>query len=209
MRFFVLAAGLFLSTSVFAQFKPEAVSMPKPHYPANLINLQGHARMSLNIHNDGTVSDVKAISATQPAFGAAAVEAASQWRFKAWAVNADQPAVLEAQNDMVFTPEPASKEEATQLSFTQTTYQTCSALSEEVSQFRRDHPARPLIAMKSFAITRVAVMFPAFTGKSDYNESLARADELEQSLPDIVRKCQAHPKSTYAQYLPRNLRRYL
>ena len=63
--------------------------------------------------------------------------------------------------------------------------------------------------MKSFAITRVAVMFPALSGKSDYNEGLTRADELENALPEIVRKCQAHPKATYADYLPRNLKRYL
>ncbi|OZO01679.1 hypothetical protein B7453_25600 [Pseudomonas sp. IB20] len=208
MRLFVLAAALLLSTSVFAQFAPEAVLMPKPHYPQNMINTQGHARISLNIHSDGTVSDVKALSATQPAFGAAGVDAATQWRFKPWTVTADQPAVIEAHNDMIFSPEPA-RTEAVQLTFTQTTYQSCRALNEEVSQFRRDHPTRPLIAIKSFAITRVAVMFPALSGKSDYNEGLARADELENALPEIVRKCQANPKSTFAQYLPRSLRRYL
>ncbi|MGY3022946.1 TonB family protein [Pseudomonas lurida] len=208
MRFFVLAAALLLSTSVMAQFVPEVVTMPKPLYPGHLITTQGHARISLNIHNDGTVSDVKALSATKPAFGEAAVAAATLWRFKPWTVDAERPAVLEAQNDMVFTPEPVRKE-TTHLTFTQTTYQTCSALTEEVSQFRREHPTRPLIAMKSFAITRVAVMFPALSGKSDYNEGLARADELENALPDIVRKCQAHPKATYADYLPRNVKGYL
>ncbi|WLI01343.1 hypothetical protein [Pseudomonas simiae] len=208
MRFFVLAAALLLSTSVFAEFVPEPVSMPKPLYPSNLTFTQGHARIGLNIHNDGTVSDVKALSATKPAFGAAAVAAATLWRFKPWTVTADRPAVLDAQNDMIFTPE-APRKETTQLTFTQTTYQSCSALTEEVSQFRRDHPARPLIAMKSFATTRVAVMFPALSGKSDYNEGLTRADELENALPEIVRKCQAHPKATYADYLPRNLKRYL
>jgi len=208
MRFFVLAAALLLSTSVFAEFVPEPVSMPKPLYPSNLTFTQGHARIRLNIHNDGTVSDVKALSATKPAFGAAAVAAATLWRFKPWTVTADRPAVLDAQNDMIFTPE-APRKETTQLTFTQTTYQSCSVLTEEVSQFRRDHPTRPLIAMKSFAITRVAVMFPALSGKSDYNEGLTRADELENALPEIVRKCQAHPKATYADYLPRNLKRYL
>ena len=79
MRFFVLAAALLLSTSVFAEFVPEPVSMPKPLYPSNLTFTQGHARISLNIHNDGTVSDVKALSATKPAFGAAAVAAATLW----------------------------------------------------------------------------------------------------------------------------------
>ena len=63
--------------------------------------------------------------------------------------------------------------------------------------------------MKSFAITRVAVMFPALSGKRDDNEGLVRADALESALPEIVRKCQAHPKSTYAKYLPSNVRRYL
>ncbi len=208
MRFLVLAAALCLSTSVLAEFVPEAVSMPKPVYPSALITTQGHARISLNIHNDGTVSEVKALSATRPDFAAAAVSAGKQWRFKPWTVNADQPAVIEAQNDMIFSPSPTVSE-AVQLSFTQTTYQSCSTLNGEVSQFRQEHPTRPLIAMKSFAITRVAVMFPALSGKSDYNEGLARADELENALPDIVRKCQANPRRTYAEYLPRNLKRYL
>lgn len=109
---------------------------------------------------------------------------------------------------MVFSPEPMKKENQ-ELTFTQTTYQSCSALAEEFSQFRRDHPTRPLIDMKSFAITRVAVMFPALTGKRDYFEGLAKADEFEKALPDIVSKCQAHPKATYADYLPRSTRRYL
>ncbi len=208
MRIFILAAALLLSTSALAEFVPEAVSMPKPVYPSFLTSIPGHARISLNINSDGSVSDVKALSATKPEFGAAAVEAAKQWRFKPWTVSADRLAVLEAQNEMVFTPE-APRTKSTQLSFMETTYQSCSALNEEFGQFRRDHPSRPLIQMKSFAITRVAVMFPALSGKSDYNESLTQADKLESALPEIVRKCQAHPKSTYAKYLPLSLRRYL
>lgn len=123
-------------------------------------------------------------------------------------MNADQPALIDAQNEMIFTPEEL-RTKSTQLSFMETTFQSCSALNEEVSQFRRNHPSRPLIQMKSFAITRVAVMFPALSGKSAYDEGLTRADELESALPDIVRKCQAHPKSTFAKYLPVKLRRYL
>lgn len=208
MRCFVLAAALLFSTSVFAEFRPDAVAMPKPLYPSGLISTQGHARISLKIHSDGTVSDVKALSATQPAFGEAAVAAATLWRFKPWTVSADRPAVLEAHNDMIFTPEPPSPK-TVQLTFTQTLFQPCSALTEEVSQFRRDYPARPLIDIKSFAITRVAVMFPALSGKSDYKQGLAKADELEKALPDIVRQCQAHPKAAYADYLPRTFKRYL
>lgn len=207
MRFFVLAAALLVSTSVLAQFVPEAITMPKPLYPSNLTFVQGHARISLQIHNDGTVSDVKVLSATKPAFGDAAVAAATLWRFKPWTVDAERLAVLEAQNDMVFTPEAPGK--PVQLSFTQTTYQSCSALNEEIIQFRRDHPNRALIDMKSFAITRVAVLFPALSGKSDYDAGLAKADDLEKALPEIVRKCQAHPKASFVEFLPRTMQRYL
>ncbi|WP_455930552.1 TonB family protein [Pseudomonas fluorescens] len=208
MRFFVLVTALFLSASAFAQFTPQAVSMPKPTYPSNLIGIQGHARISLKIHNDGSVSDVKALSATKPAFGEAAVAAATLWRFKPWEVSADQPAHVVAQNDMVFTPT-QSREESVQLRFTQTTYQSCSALNEEVSQFQREHPNRPLIDMKSFAITRVAVMFPALSGKKDYYEGLSKADDFEKALPDIVRKCQANPKAAFVDFLPRGTKLYL
>ena len=36
MRCFVLAAALLFSTSVFAEFTPDAVAMPKPLYPSGL-----------------------------------------------------------------------------------------------------------------------------------------------------------------------------
>ena len=207
MRFLVLAAALLASTAVFAGFEPEVVFTVKPVYPKTLTTTQGHARISLKIHNDGSVSDVKALNATKPAFGEAAVGAAKQWRFKPWTVSAERPAVVEARNDMLFSPEPISRE-GVQLNFTEVKFQTCRDLSEEVSQFRREHPTRPLSAMKSFAITRVAVMLPAFSGKTTYADGLVLADQLENLLPEIVRQCQANPTATYADYLPHSLKQY-
>ena len=207
MRFLVLAAALLASTAVFAGFEPEVVFTVKPVYPKTLTTTQGHARISLKIHNDGSVSDVKALNATKPAFGEAAVGAAKQWRFKPWTVSAERPAVVEARNDMLFSPEPISRE-GVQLNFTEVKFQSCRDLSEEVSQFRREHPTRPLSAMKSFAITRVAVMLPAFSGKTTYADGLVLADQLENLLPEIVRQCQAIPTATYADYLPHSLKQY-
>ncbi|NMX67765.1 TonB family protein [Pseudomonas sp. WS 5059] len=207
MRFLVLAAALLASTAVFAGFEPEVVFTVKPVYPKTLTTTQGHARISLKIHNDGSVSDVKALNATKPAFGEAAVGAAKQWRFKPWTVSAERPAVVEARNDMLFSPEPISRE-GVQLNFTEVKFQSCRDLSEEVSQFRREHPTRPLSAMKSFAITRVAVMLPAFSGKTTYADGLVLADQLENLLPEIVRQCQANPTATYADYLPHSLKQY-
>lgn len=207
MRFLVLAAALLTSTAVFAGFEPEVVFTVKPVYPKTLTTTQGHARISLKIHSDGSVSDVKALNATKPAFGEAAVGAAKQWRFKPWTVSAERPAVVEARNDMLFSPEPISRE-GVQLNFTEVKFQSCRDLSEEVSQFRREHPTRPLSAMKSFAITRVAVMLPAFSGKTTYADGLVLADQLENLLPEIVRQCQANPTATYADYLPHSLKQY-
>ncbi|CRM76136.1 hypothetical protein H097_00045 [Pseudomonas sp. FH4] len=207
MRFLVLAAVLLLSTSAYAEFKPEVVFSAKPVYPKTLSTTQGHAQISLKIHNDGSVSDVKVLSATKPAFGESAVGAAKQWRFKPWTVNAERPAVIEARNDILFAPEPISRE-AVQLNFTEVKFQSCRDLNEEVSQFRREYPSRPLSAMKSFAITRVAVMLPAFSGKSTYADGLALADQLENLLPEVVRQCQANPTATYADYLPHSLKQY-
>ncbi|NMX61773.1 TonB family protein [Pseudomonas sp. WS 5079] len=207
MRFLVLAAALLASTAVFAGFEPEVVFTVKPVYPKTLTTTQGHARISLKIHNDGSVSDVKALNATKPAFGEAAVGAAKQWRFKPWTVSAERPAVVEARNDMLFSPEPISRE-GVQLNFTEVKFQSCRDLSEEVSQFRREHATRPLSAMKSFAITRVAVMLPAFSGKTTYADGLVLADQLENLLPEIVRQCQANPTATYADYLPHSLKQY-
>jgi len=136
------------------------------------------------------VSDVKALNATKPAFGEAAVGAAKQWRFKPWTVSAERPAVVEARNDMLFSPEPISRE-GVQLNFTEVKFQSCRDLSEEVSQFRREHPTRPLSAMKSFAITRVAVMLPAFSGKTTYADGLVLADQPQDPQRRIGQRCKS------------------
>ena len=106
MRLLLLGAALLCSFHAVAAFPPstETAYMPKPEYPAELVNVVGDVRISLNIHNDGSVTDVKVLSATHEAFGVAAKAAAEHWRFEPWEVTADAPAVVDAQNTMIFSP---------------------------------------------------------------------------------------------------------
>ncbi|WP_143497384.1 energy transducer TonB [Pseudomonas sp. Irchel s3h17] len=43
--------------------------MPKPKYPPERVNETGKVRVSLNIHNDGSISDMKVLRASREALG--------------------------------------------------------------------------------------------------------------------------------------------
>ncbi|MFL1505219.1 TonB family protein [Pseudomonas sp. O64] len=205
MRFLVLAAALFCSFQVLATTSPEALYMPKPVYPEGMSNIRGHARISLNLHNDGSVSDVKVLNATHPAFADAAINAAKLWRFKPWTPSADMPAIIDANNDMIFAPQnditiPFQKPVTAVVS------QTCNALNDEVAQWRRDQPSRPLSAMRSFALVHAYMVLPVLSGSIEYPASLSATDDFDNALPEIVRKCRSQPKGRFIDHLPETVR---
>ncbi|MFL1420108.1 TonB family protein [Pseudomonas fildesensis] len=207
MRFLVFAAALLCSFHALAEPRPEALYMPKPAYPQGMTAVRGHVLINLKIHNDGSVRDVKALSSTDPAFAAAAVAGASLWRFKPWTVTEDMPAVIDANNDMIFTPiqEGVSYPKAV----SGVMFQTCSALNGEIAQWQKDQPSRPLISTRSFALTRTALLMPVLSGERSYDAGLKLTDELEHALPEIVRQCRNNPKARYADYLPASIPRLL
>ncbi|WP_347903085.1 energy transducer TonB [Pseudomonas purpurea] len=182
--------------------------MPKPHYPPALVGVSGKVRVSLNIHNDGSVSDVKVLSATHDEFAEAAKAAVRQWRFKPWDVTTDLPAVVEAQNTLVFSPEPNMKA----VSETQNTIQTllsqrCNALNTEVAQYRGNYPDKPLSSMPTFAMTSAALLIPVFTHERKIEEGSHLNSELLNALPDIVRRCQSTPTALYSDVLPESVKK--
>ncbi|QHF42366.1 hypothetical protein PspS35_00665 [Pseudomonas sp. S35] len=205
MRSLVFAAALLCSFQVWATTSPEALYMPKPVYPQGMNNVQGRAQIGLNLHNDGSVSDVKVLDASAPAFGEAAVNAARQWRFKPWTVTADMPAVIDAKNDMIFSPT-GDITVPFRRPVNEVVGQVCSALNNEVTLWRRDQPSRPLSAMRSFALVRAYLVLPVLSGTLDYPASLLASDELDNALPEIVRKCRNQPKSRYIDHLPETVR---
>ena len=62
---------------------PRPLVGPAPEYPAALrkSRVKGEAVVAVHITRQGVVLDLKVASATDPAFGQAAVEAVGQWRF--------------------------------------------------------------------------------------------------------------------------------
>jgi len=80
---------------------PKPLVGPAPEYPASLLKEKrtGHAVISLRVDADGRVSDPSVKSATDPAFGEAALAAARLWRFLP-RVKGGQP--IESQVDLPF-----------------------------------------------------------------------------------------------------------
>jgi RNA polymerase sigma factor (sigma-70 family) len=64
--------------------QPVAQRRVPPRYPAGLsqAGVEGEAVVSFVVGADGAVRDVRVVRATQPDFGAAAMEALKQWRFQ-------------------------------------------------------------------------------------------------------------------------------
>ena len=163
MRLLLLGAALLCSLSVSAAFPPAADTayMPKPAYPAAMGTVSGNVRVSLNIHNDGSVTDVKLLSATHEAFGLAAKAAVEQWRFQPWTVDKDAPAVVDAQNTLIFdpglgTPSPNHP----QIAIHSMLFQTCEMLSDELANYRSRYPGHPLSSAPTFSRTTAALLYP-------------------------------------------------
>jgi protein TonB len=64
--------------------KPTAQTQTKPKYPGELRKqrITGNAVVGFVVDVEGSVRDAKVVKATHPEFGAAAVEAVSQWEFQ-------------------------------------------------------------------------------------------------------------------------------
>lgn len=64
--------------------KPTAVSQSEPKYPRAMwrIRVEGQAVVAFVINEKGSPEEVQVASATDAAFGEAAVEAVKTWRFK-------------------------------------------------------------------------------------------------------------------------------
>jgi len=201
MRCFVLAAALLFSTSVFAEFTPDAVAMPKPLYPSSLISTQGHARISLKIHSDGTVSDVKALSATQPAFGEAAVAAATLWRFKPWTVDQDRPAEREVVAPMVFRLDQSAPLHTNKL----LTKLRCHAVNEDA----RRYPESAWVDMPAFSYTRSYLSNTFNSAQLSNEQRLALIARLNERVPIIVRRCGDSPLIRFMSLLPEEIKKLL
>ena len=210
MRLLLLGAALLCSFNVVAAFPPstDTAYMPKPAYPAELVNVLGDARISLNIHNDGSVTDVKVLSATHEAFGVAAKAAAEHWRFEPWKVTADAPAVVDAQNTMIFSPASAPNPFLkAQEVVHNVLFQPCSALNEELELFRKRYPKQPLNSAPTFAKTSAALLLPVFASEPESQEGMKLNRQLIDALPDIVRRCQEQPARMYSSVLPKDLQK--
>ncbi|MNJ34956.1 transport protein TonB [compost metagenome] len=206
-----LAALLLVGAGIaHADIKLEFVEKTIPAYPAELRQaaITGSVRVGFNVHADGTVSDVNIIQSSEPAFIDAALVAVRQWRFKPWRVSADNPAMINVQNDLIFRLN--DKQELWE-SYERAglILMTCKQFNDEVAQYREDDPARSLSDMKTTLLSIRMISLATEDGITSYKKSLASTASFEKALPQIIERCQTYPGLDFVDIWPAALRERL
>lgn len=193
-----------------ADVQLEFVNKTIPAYPVELSKaaITGSVRVGFLVHANGTVSDVNVIHNSDPAFANVALEAVRQWRFKPWAVSAENPPIIEVQNDLMFRLNDKRDwwdiyERAGLM------VMSCKQFNEEVGLYRNDDPKRSLREMQTMLLAIRMTSQATEDGITSYQKSLARAEAFEEALPGIVQRCQTYPGLDFVDTWPASLRERL
>lgn len=198
----LLAAGI-----AHADIKLEFVEKTVPAYPAELRKaaITGSVRVGFQVLADGSVSDVKIIQSSEPAFADAALSAVRQWRFKPWTVSGDNPAQIDVQNDLIFRLN--NKQELWEIyERVGLILMTCRQFNDEVAQYRKDDAGRSLKDMKTTQLSIRMISQATEDGVTSYKKSLATSKSFEKALPNIIERCQTYPGLDFVDVWPESLR---
>ncbi|MDD2059467.1 energy transducer TonB [Pseudomonas putida] len=201
----VMAAGM-----AQADIGLEFVQKIIPVYPAELRKaiITGSVKVGFRVMADGSVTDVKVIRSSEPAFANAALEAVRQWRFKPWTVTKENPAFLDVRNDLHFRLN--DKREWWDIyERAGLVLKTCKQFNEEVALYRKDEPARSLEDMETTLVSVRMMSHFNVDGVTSYKESRATAESFQKALPGILQKCQAFPGIDFVDVWPAALRQRL
>lgn len=205
------AALLFLVAGIaHADIKLEFVEKTVPAYPAEMQKaaITGSVRVGFNVHADGSVSDVRILQSSEPAFVDAALRAVRQWRFKPWTVSDDNPAQIEVENELIFRLN--NKQELWEFyERAGLVLMTCKQFNDEVAQYRKDDPDRSLKDMKTTSLSIRMISRATEDGVTSYKKSLATTADFEKALPKIIERCHAFPGLDFVDVWPEPLRERL
>lgn len=201
----LMAAGV-AQADVGLEFEKKVV----PVYPAELrkATITGSVKVSFRVMADGSVTDVKVISSSEPAFATAALEAVRQWRFKPWTVSKENPAFLDVRNDLHFRLN--DKKEWLQIyERAGLVLKTCKQFNEEVALYRKDDPTRSLEDMETTLLSVRMMSNFNVDGVTSYKASRATAESFQEALPGIMKKCETYPGVDFVDVWPAALRERL
>ncbi|VVN73340.1 energy transducer TonB [Pseudomonas fluorescens] len=176
---------------------------PKPDYPSELFRkgVTGDVRIAFTAHADGSVSEVRALENSHPQLAGAALAAVSQWRFRPWTVDSDNPAVVEVVAPMVFRLDLDLP-----IHFNKSVNKwRCRDFNEEALRY----PESSWVDMPVFNYTRGYLSNVFHTTQLPEAERLALIARLNRSVPYIVRQCSTSPTSRYVRFLPEEIRKLL
>jgi TonB family protein len=109
----IVGLSALLLGSAFARDEthPQFDRYVSPAYPSALRGgkLFASIRVHYDIHNDGSVSDVRVVEQTDQKTANAVVSAVKRWRFQAWEVTEEMPAVIGESVRYVFDQERLEK----------------------------------------------------------------------------------------------------
>ncbi|MFQ6574834.1 energy transducer TonB [Pseudomonas sp. UM16] len=201
----VMVAGI-----AHADIKLEFVEKTIPIYPAELSKaaITGSVKVSFQAQADGTVTDVKIVNSSDPAFANAALKAVKQWRFQPWTVSKENPATLEVRTDLHFRLND-KKEWWALYDRARLVVMSCKQFNEEVAQYRKNDPGRSLEHMDTTLLS--VRMMSNFSGDEaiSYKESRATTESFEKALPRIIKQCKTYPGVDFVDVWPAYLRERL
>jgi TonB family protein len=205
MNLFSVLFLLLFSTGVFADFKLESEHAPNVVFSMAQSNGQSsvEARVSYTVSNDGAVSDVEVMGATDPKFGEAVRKAMTQRKFKPWPLEGN-PETVRYETVFVHSMDNDLDE----------TYRSkvgglrCNDLNEEVAQFRLQHPGQALREMALFTETLIALRLVSMLSpqKITHEQSMRWHDVLSDAFSQAISTCLNNPEGTYLNALPASLR---
>lgn len=183
------------------------VQTGKPEFPRPLIDARhtGKVRVQLTVAAHGGIQAARIVESSHPQFAEATQRAVTQWRFQPWEVANGAPSSLMITVPILFGArgiEPFSPEITVGLRNT-----LCAYLSYEVKTSLRNFADEPLSKVDVFWYTReflsgtyVAQHIP------DPRTRSALIVQMENAIPEMVKRCERNPDHPFAKYLPKEVR---
>jgi protein TonB len=173
---------------------------PKPVYPVALYRagITGMVRVHLTVQADGSVSKAEILEDAHPELGEASLAAVGQWRFKPWAITAEQPAQI-----LVIAPMDYRLDQEQPIHVNKTLERLkCGDLGRAALNIAETS----WVDLPVFSWTRSYLTHSLSPTQLPEEKRLGLIARLNDSIPSIVRRCNTYPASRYVRFLPEEIR---
>lgn len=195
------------ASAVASEIELVPIFTPEPKYPEALLKnrYHGKVRVSMTIGESGKVQRVRVIEGGHPELSAAVQKAVAQWRYKPWKGAVDAPSSITITLPIIFGPR-GEKSFAGEINVGLGNVR-CAYLTSEVTAARSDYPKQPLNRIDLFWYTQeflasryIALKVP------DERQRKALVNQLQASVPDVIKNCRRNPDKLFGDYVPKQVR---